>query len=846
MSTPSAQAQVIASGHKRSQSLVGVTQAESIHRTLNHLLLDVHAFIASPCRSGETAELLFSLYNHAENRFITEEFCLVLNHHGSPARDSEQRFGRLRSLFTDLKSEDVSTSVYLVCRIVRNGTFKMHQSDRHGPSNGGLQRNGTARRGSSNLLNEMNQPRTSPYVEETASDDSFSITSGFGGQKLTATETARTAESWSFVDARPTFRRPLGCAVIGLPLLTKLLVGGDKSGSGVEVAMPIYLPRDEAAFSHLHQDIISNHQKEFVVSPRAEAISITLKLFQGSSQKVVREHPALLMDVPITSRLNFPDVPSLREHRNELYVNLVSAEFQVAPAANGGSIRVRKGGSPSNHGLVQITIEVRRHDGTFIPDALVLGGSGEPPISTFHSLVFAHGEKPVYGELIKVVLPARVENCHLFLTFRSRSKDKHSSSDPSALEAPFAFAYLPLLMDGSCLKDGTHELSLYRMERNSLISPHTYLEASGADHSTVSPDPAGVQTLIPLRDRVTLQTNLCSTLHTQDDILHNLFQWQVYSTDDVALLDRLDSFRFVDEAELCKFVPRVLDSLFGILCSNRRDRQDEVDELVFKALSKVLAMSNDRRFPSFNPVLEAYVSKHFNFPASHAQLLKSMKSVMVEPQSTEYRAFLKIWHLFFRFVIRARELDRARGLGSDTTSKHLEGDFRRQTKSILSEINVLMARDDKSLIGSQALAVQHYADILPDLAQVFPPLEIAEIVIEFGDTVAYAKGSIAVYKMLWVLQVIKNTFDPLEARSLLIPAIVRWVKAHLGRRGAYTSPESQEVQDAARVKWMECNRLAVTVSPPAQMAIIRDVPLITGRRKDGRQATRLPLNAHWS
>jgi hypothetical protein len=56
-----------------------------------HLLIDLKAFFASPCQPGETAELLFSLYNKAENRFMTEECCMILNHQGGTCQqiDSE-------------------------------------------------------------------------------------------------------------------------------------------------------------------------------------------------------------------------------------------------------------------------------------------------------------------------------------------------------------------------------------------------------------------------------------------------------------------------------------------------------------------------------------------------------------------------------------------------------------------------------------------------------------------------------------------------------------------------------------------------------------------------------------
>jgi dedicator of cytokinesis protein 3 len=190
-----------------------------------------------------------------------------------------------------------------------------------------------------------------------------------------------------------------------------------------------------------------------------------------------------------------------------------------------------------------------------------------------------------------------------------------------------------------------------------------------------------------------------------------------------------------------------------------------------------------------------------------------MKSVMSTPNTKSYRSFLKVWHLFFRFIIRSRELDRARGVGLDATSAHIEADFQRQVKSVLSDINALMASSDQGLIGTQTLAVQHYADVLPSLAKIFPPVEIAQMIIAFADTLTSAKGSMAIYKLLLLLQVVKSVFDSAASRGLLIPALVRWVKPHFGKyEEGFGQAGEEKAKDMKRIKWMECNRLAVTVS----------------------------------
>jgi dedicator of cytokinesis protein 3 len=136
-------------------------------------------------------------------------------------------------------------------------------------------------------------------------------------------------------------------------------------------------------------------------------------------------------------------------------------------------------------------------------------------------------------------------------------------------------------------------------------------------------------------------------------------------------------------------------------------------------------------------------------------------------------------------------------------------------KAVLGDINALMRSTDKGLIGTQTLAVQHYADIVPGLVEVYPALEIAEMVIAFTETLTHVRGTIAIYKLLLLLEVVQGLFDSAESRALLIPAIVRWLKPHLGRyddAGQSQRGESQSAKDARKIKWLECNRLAMTVS----------------------------------
>lgn len=239
-----------------------------------HFCLDVRAFVASPCSPGETAELYFSLYNKAEGQFISEEYLLVLNHLGSPARDAEQRLGRLRTLFTQIKHEDLKGGLYLVCRLVRNGAFKMRSEP--GSAIDSAKRISVRPTGSHlgtssmSLASRANTIRThgSASVLSAVSEASWSdgASAAFDGSRIQTSDTLNTVTQ-SVVDGRPTFRRPLGVSVLELPQLSKMLSDGSEKGA-MEFSMPIFAPRDEGTFASLHGEIIIGKMANAVNNPR--------------------------------------------------------------------------------------------------------------------------------------------------------------------------------------------------------------------------------------------------------------------------------------------------------------------------------------------------------------------------------------------------------------------------------------------------------------------------------------------------------------------------------------------------------------------------------------------------
>lgn len=237
-------------GPSRSQSCIGPDDSHKLSTVkFYHVFLDLRAFVATPCAPGETAELFFSLYKKQGTQFVTEEFCAILNHNGVLARDPSNR---IRTLFVDLAGTDIQDPVYLVCRIVRNGAPKMGGNAADG-ANG--------RRGSETSLRTeaMSPTSASQHVSMGWND-----TIGSSTLALTSPSSARL----NGFGEQLQFRRPFGCAVLELTQLSKLVVEQTDASPLKEYTMPIYVPTNEASFSMIHQNIISNNTREFEKSSR--------------------------------------------------------------------------------------------------------------------------------------------------------------------------------------------------------------------------------------------------------------------------------------------------------------------------------------------------------------------------------------------------------------------------------------------------------------------------------------------------------------------------------------------------------------------------------------------------
>lgn len=419
-----------------------------------------------------------------------------------------------------------------------------------------------------------------------------------------------------------------------------------------------------------------------------------------------------------------------------------------------------------------------------------------------------------------------IEDCHLFFTFRNRQDKTNRNHTAGSIDKPFAFAFLPLFSGNmTFIPDGEHSLALFKYDKQS-ATPEVYCRCQPTlEPNQVVPEITSALTklLIPLKDTFIVRSFLCSTKHTQNEVLLKLMKWEELLDQPQLLRETLTKLKFASEVEICKFLRNIFDALFGVLVSRVNAEAKEYDDLIFNALVTLLGIVSDRRFTNFKPVVDLYIDQHFSCTGASTHLIRSLQSLLLNPTTAEnaqsLRSSIKVWGYLLRFIVKSRELQRAKDLAAPASvglmSEAIDAKFKSDISSILGRITGLMSMNSSAVIGTQTLAVQHFASLLPELGKVYGPQELLEKSNTFVESITATKGKIIIWRLLLQEHIVmSHIFDLAECRVQLIPKLTTWVKPHLGEFEAFSAfkgKESESVKDSARVSWLEGIRISTSV-----------------------------------
>uniref|UniRef100_A0A8C1W6G8 Dedicator of cytokinesis 1 n=1 Tax=Cyprinus carpio TaxID=7962 RepID=A0A8C1W6G8_CYPCA len=539
------------------------------------------------CKIGEDAEVLMSLYDPIESKFISENYLVRWSSSGL-VKDIDQ-LHNLRAVFTDLGSEDLKREkISFVCQIVRVGRMELRDNN------------------------------------------TKKLTSGL--------------------------RRPFGVAVMDV---TDIITGkmDDEDKQHFIPFQPLALddairhrqlnisrfsPR-VAGENDFLQTVINKVIAAKEVNHKGQGLWVTLKLLPGDIHQIRKDFPHLVdRSTAVARKMGFPEIIMPGDVRNDIYVTLVQGDFDK--------------GSKTTPKNVEVTMSVHDEDGKKLEN-VIFPGAGDEGILEYKSVIYYQVKQPRWFETIKVAIPIEdVNRSHLRFTFKHRSSQ--DCKDKS--EKNFALSFVKLMRyDGTTLRDGEHDLTVYKAEAKKLEDSTMYLSLASTKPEMEERNPSSGKNTQNLgsfsvsKDSFQISTLVCSTKLTQNVDLLGLLKWR----SNISLLQQnLCHLMKVEGGEVVKFLQDTLDALFNIMMEN--SDSETFDTLVFDALVFIIGLIADRKFHHFNPVLETYIRKHFSATLAYTKLTKVLKNYVdnAEKLTEQLLKALKALEYIFKFIVRSRVL----------------------------------------------------------------------------------------------------------------------------------------------------------------------------------------------
>uniref|UniRef100_A0A8C3RF31 Dedicator of cytokinesis 1 n=1 Tax=Cyanoderma ruficeps TaxID=181631 RepID=A0A8C3RF31_9PASS len=411
-----------------------------------------------------------------------------------------------------------------------------------------------------------------------------------------------------------------------------------------------------------------------------------------------KEFPHLVdRSTAVARKMGFPEIIMPGDVRNDIYVTLVQGDFDK--------------GSKTTAKNVEVTVSVYDEDGKRL-ESVIFPGAGDEAISEYKSVIYYQVKQPRWFETVKVAIPIEdVNRSHLRFTFRHRSSQ--DSKDKS--EKIFALAFVKLMRyDGTTLRDGEHDLIVYKAEAKKLEDASTYLslpstkiELEEKGHSATGKSMQNLGSCTISKDSFQISTLVCSTKLTQNVDLLGLLKWRSNTS---LLHQNLKQLMKVDGGEVVKFLQDTLDALFNIMMEN--SESETFDTLVFDALVFIIGLIADRKFQHFNPVLETYIKKHFSATLAYTKLTKVLKTYVDNAEkcgiTDQLFKAMKALEYIFKFIVRSRILF------NQLYENKGEADFRESLLQLFKSINEMMSSnsDQTVIVKVGAFHISNCREIL--------------------------------------------------------------------------------------------------------------------------------------
>lgn len=764
--------------------LDGETKPQVDIVALHHLLFEVNAVTGTNAGSVSLGISLWLQAPKGDLKQLTETYALDIPSAETFAAMSQN--GALKTLFTAFNAADVGngsasdSKLHLVVRVLSPETLrpsmviKSRASSRDGSSNSKVPSGlNTAGKGSLKSRRSMMwgpKTRVPPNLDQ--------------AEVARPPQSPESVKSISGNSDKPTkevtLTRTTGVGVLEIGSILR----GDKDVEQViSIWAPLGLTDEEDTYTEGFDDII----RSLIYSPtgkygrcyRASRLHAHLHPFASEdTESLVRNNPTLLQNVVQTNRIGFPAAPT--KPRSDIYVNVskvnISQDALLSHPIN-GQVPL-----PQLTGLrnLQLTLEARNASGARIENC-IYPSSNSVGLTAWRTTVTERGS--AWNQTLRLNIPSdQVQGSHLIM------------SVADAPEFPFALSWIPLWDQQAFIRDGRHCLLLHAYDRHTSSVENgkgSYLSLpwSALGKNESAKDEALTGPLATL----TLETELCSTEYSQDQILLGLVNWKEKPA--TQLLELLRRIVFVPEIEVVTQLRDVFDALFGIMVEHAGN--EEFEDLIFRDLVTVLGIVHDRRF-NLGPLVDKYAEQQFNFPFATPCLIRSflrlLQAVNDPQQARNLRAAFKVGRHILKFIINARGQQKAKE--ECIGIKNIQSTFNRDLHSIFKSVEALMQNPAPNLVGSKTLAVQHFHTWIPELLNALSKDEVIHIAFSFMDACKDVKNMLVLYKLILILNYTRlPLFEEPHARKLLIPKSIQWLGPYWGE----TSDVSDQYRDQVRL-----------------------------------------------
>ncbi|KAJ5183341.1 hypothetical protein N7492_000957 [Penicillium capsulatum] len=531
-------------------------------------------------------------------------------------------------------------------------------------------------------------------------------------------------------------------------------------------------------FDKLLHYLLPSPSGRYVRSDPAARLHLHLRPFTSTDpETLVRENPTILHDVIQTRRIGFSKAPT--RPRSDIYITISQAVFPTDALLShptAGQVPLQATFALRN---MQLTLEVRDASGARV-ERCVFPSSANTSHTAWRTTITERGAP--WNQTIRLKIPTeQIPGSHIIM------------SVADAPEFPFALAWMPLWDQQAFIRDGHHSLLLhaYDKQTSSLENgkgAYLNLPWSALGKNESAKDEAVTGPLATLR----LETHLCSTEYSQDQVILGLLNWRERPVEEV--LDTLKRLLFVPEIEIVKQLRGVFDALFGILVENAGN--EEYEDLIFNDLVTVLGIVHDRRF-NLSPLVDHYTDEQFHFPFVTPCLIRSylrlLNAATDHRQSRNLRAAFKVGRHLLKFIIKARDQQKAKEEGIGITT--VQSTFNRDLHTIFKSMESLMKNASPTLVGSKTLIVQHFHTWLPELSKVLGRDEMIMIALSFMDSCKDVTGMLVLYKLVLIQNYTQfEIFASGDERQTLISSCVGWLAPYWGSTGSVSDQYRDQVR----------------------------------------------------